>query len=126
MKKPNWQIKFRNLPEIPEIKKWIDGQRFTKEQEISFRLLQNQKISEIEENDFKQTFQFYENLDLGLQKLDYASFSESDFENFKNYINYAFNYTPLLSNKLTVFHTYRLVVNEWVSGVNERIAHTKY
>jgi hypothetical protein len=126
MKKPNWQIKFRDLPEIPEIKKWIDGQRFTKEQEISFKLLQNQEISETEGNDFKQTFQFYESLNLGLQKLDYASFNESDFENFKNYINYAFNYTPLLSNKLTVYHTYRLVVNEWVSGINERISHTKY
>ena len=126
MKKPNWQIKFKDLPEIPEIKKWINGQRFTKEQEISFKLLQNQSITEKEDKDFKGTFSFYASLDTGLQKLDYFSFTETDFDNFKNYIDYAFNYTPFISNKLTVYHTYRLIVNEWVTQKNERITNTKY
>lgn len=126
MKKPNWQIKFKDLPEIPEIKKWIDGQRFTKEQEISYKLRQNQSTTENEEKHFKETFNFYRNLDLGLQKIDYSSFTEIDFKNFENYIDYAFNYTPLLSNKLTVYHTYRLIVNEWVTKKNERITDTKY
>ncbi|ASE61586.1 MULTISPECIES: hypothetical protein [Chryseobacterium] len=121
MIKPNWQLKFRDLPEIPPLKRWIDGAHYTKEQNISFRLLQHQEISNDERNDFISLFKFYEDLDIALQKLDYSSFDANEFDNFKSYIDYAFNYIPLMSNKLSVIHTYRLVVNEWVSKKNERL-----
>lgn len=126
MIRPNWQLTFRDLPKIPPVKRWISDSHNTKEQSISFKLLNNQKISQTEEKEFIETFDFYEELDAKLQKLDYTSFTEDDFENFKNYIIYAFNYIPLLSNKLTVYHTYRLVVNEWVSEKNERLENVKY
>lgn len=126
MSRPDWQLNFKILPEIPALKRWQDDFRFTQEQSISFKLLNNQKINSNEENEFKKVFEFYEKLDEKLQELDYSSFTSADFENFKNYINYAFNYVPLLSNKLTVLHTYRLVVNEWVSQKNERLKNVKY
>lgn len=126
MIKPNWQLNFRDLPVIPNLKRWNNKTHFTIEQTISFKLLQNKKITDIEEKEFVTLFRFYEDLDERLQNLDYSSFTQRDFENFRNYINYAFNYIPLLSNKLTIFHTYRLVVNEWVSKENKRLGNIKH
>lgn len=126
MSRPDWQLNFRDLPEIPLLKRWNSGMHITQEQSISYKLLHNQKITEAEEIEFRKVFKFYEELDFKLQKLDYSSFTADDFENFKNYINYAFNYIPLLSNKLAVYHTYRLVVNEWVTKKNQRLNNIKY
>ena len=126
MKKPNWQIKFRDLPEIPLFKKWSDGNKMTVEQSISFKLLNRQPISKKEEDIFNGLTSFYSKLNNRLLTLDYKSFSKNDFENFKDYIFYAFNYIALISNDLTIFQTYRLVVNEWVTGKNEPITDTTY
>jgi hypothetical protein len=126
MSKTNWQLNFRNLPTIPILKRWNQVTHITEEQRISLKLLHNQKISEAEKKEFIKVFKFYEELDIKLQNLDYSSFINDDFENFKNYITYAFNYIPLLSNNLTVFQTYRLVVNEWISKKNERLDNIKY
>ncbi|NNT73247.1 RES domain-containing protein [Flavobacterium sp. IMCC34852] len=126
MSTPNWQLSFRDLPEIPLLKRWSSDNHITPEQSISYRILNNQKITEAEEKEFIKVFKFYEELDLKLQKLDYSSFTLDDFENFKNYISYAFNYVPLISNKLTVYRTYRLVVNEWVTKKNQRLDNVKY
>ena len=40
MKKPNWQIKFRDLPEIPIQKRWEKGFNHTLEQRLSQKLIQ--------------------------------------------------------------------------------------
>ena len=126
MIRPNWQLKFRDLPEIPPLKRWRDGVHFTQEQNISFKIFQHQEISSSEQSDFISLFKFYEDLDAALQELDYSSFDSSEFEIFKNYIDYAFNYIPLLANKLSVIHTYRLVVNESVSKKNERLTNISF
>lgn len=118
---PNWQTNFRDLPEIPEPKKWVKGSYTTPEQDISFKLLNKQPITQEEEKIFIALTSYYNELDEKLKTLNYQTFSEEDFENFKNYIFYAFNYLALVSNKLTVFQTYRLIVNEWVTGKNEPI-----
>ena len=49
-----------------------------------------------------------------------------DFKDFKNYIFYAFNYQPLIAKDLTIYSTYRLVVNEHVSKKNESIADIRF
>jgi hypothetical protein len=123
---PNWQSTFRDLPEIPEHKKWEKGVRATKEQAISTKLMNRIPITDEEEMAFKELSNFYEELDKKLTILDYQSFTEVDFENFKNYILYAFNYLALVSNNLTVLQTYRLVVNESVTGKNESITDVVY
>jgi len=126
MERPNWQTNFKDLPSIPEHKRWLDDQHYTKEQEISYKLLRHQQITKEEEQIFIQLKEFYQELDDKLDSLDYDSFDSTDIENFKNYIFYAFNYQPLISNKITLFKTYRLVVNEWVINKNERITDIKY
>lgn len=123
---PNWQTTFRNLPEIPEHKKWVKGSYTTIEQDISFKLLHKKPITSEEEKIFIGLTSFYEELDKELKLLDYESFTSTDFENFKNYIFYAFNYMPLITNDLTVFSTYRLVVNEFVTKKNESITRIEF
>lgn len=123
---PNWQIKFRDLPEIPQHKKWRKNSYSTLEQDISNKLQNRQPITEEEERIFLELTTFYNELDKKLIALDYQSFSTDDFENFKNYIFYAFNYNIVIANELTVFKTYRLVVNEWVSGKNESLTNVSF
>jgi len=126
MNSPNWQTNFRDLPTIPEHKRWTGKSNMTVEQIISFKLLNRQTITNEEENIFKSLTTFYSELNEKLKTLDYTSFTEEDFENFKNYIFYAFNYVALITNNLTIFSTYRLVVNEWVTKNNEPITNVKY
>lgn len=119
--KPNWQTNFRGLPTIPESKKWRKDSHSTLEQDIAFKLMDGKPISENEEKLFVELASFYQLLDEKLRELDYKTFTPEDFENFKNYIFYAFNYVALLTNDLTIVQTYRLVVNEYVTGKNEQI-----
>jgi len=123
---PNWQTNFRDLPTIPEHKRWTGNGNLTVEQIISFKLLSKQTITNEEEAIFKSLATFYSELNNKLKTLDYASFVDNDFDNFKNYIFYAFNYIALIANNLTIFQTYRLVVNEWVTNKNEPITNINY
>lgn len=123
---PNWQINFQNLPEIPDPKKWVKDSYTTIEQDISFKLLHKKPITPDEEKIFIELTSFYKELDTKLKILDYEFFTCDDFENFKNYIFYAFNYMPLITNDLTVFSTYRLVVNESVTEKNVSITNIEF
>jgi RES domain len=118
---PKWQINFRDLPDIPAPKKWIKGSYTTIEQDISFKLLHRQPITLEEGKIFEELTTFYSELDNKLIELNYKSFTAEEFENFKNYIFYAFNYTAYMTNKLGVSQTYRLIVNESVKGTNESV-----
>lgn len=124
--KPNWQANFKELPSIPESKKWRNDSYTTLEQDISFKLLNRQPISEQEEKFFSELASFYQELDERLRELNYSDFTPKDFENFKNYIFYAFNYVALVTNDLTVSQTYRLVVNEWVTHKNDTITNIDF
>ncbi|WP_367769184.1 hypothetical protein AB3G33_10695 [Flavobacterium sp. WC2421] len=116
MKKPKWQINFRDLPEIPKSKLWLPGGKETLEHVISKKLFIGKEITK-EENDIMiKLGLFYGILYKSLQELDYTNFTEKDFENFKNYIFYAFNYILLFTNHLTIYKLYRVVINENVSG----------
>jgi len=121
LKIPDWQITFRNLPEIPEHKRWIKGSHTTIEQIIFFKLFRNEAITVEEEKIFRDLNSFYKELDEKLIELDYESFNDNDIKNFRNYILYAFNYTALMFVNLTVLRTYRLVVNESIIKKNESI-----
>lgn len=124
--KPNWQTSFRDLPEIPEHKKWVKGSYTTLEQDISFKLLHRRPITNTDEKIFVELSTYYKELEEKLKTLEYETFNDEDFENFKNYIFYAFNFLPLITNGLTVFSTYRLVVNEHVSKKNESITSIEF
>ncbi|MEO5684379.1 MAG: hypothetical protein ABIQ88_17190 [Chitinophagaceae bacterium] len=126
MNTPNWRDSFRDLPIIPKIKQWKAGSQMTQEQIVSFKLLQKQTITPDEEKSFSEIAAFYAELADKLKKLDYASFSTGELEEFKNYIFYAFNYRIFALNGITIFSTYRLVVNEKVLGKNERITDSKF
>lgn len=127
--RPNWQENFMNLPTIPEPKKWTKGSFYTQEQLISWKLQKGEPISKNEEIVFTELSGYYSQLETELVKLNYSAFTTQDIENFKNYIFYALNYLTLITNELTIFSTYRTVINEDVSGKNEsitNISHLKY
>lgn len=116
MKRPKWQIKFKDLPIIPKSKRWINGDPETMEHRISKKLFAELPITKEEEEIMKELTLFYEILSKSLESVDYTTFTKQDFKNFKNYIFYAFNYTVILTNRLTVFQTFRMVINENVLG----------
>lgn len=116
MKKPNWQSKFRELPEIPNSKKWIAGENGTLEQKITLKLISNQTITAEEESLMLELTDFYKRLYKSLEKLEYNTFTKKDFEKFKNYILYAFNYVIFLTNNLTISQLYRVVINKNIIG----------
>ncbi len=116
MKKPKWQISFRDLPEIPKSKLWLPNGKETVEHIISKKLFLNQEINNDEKEIISELSLFYGILYKTLQDLDYSDFNNKDFENFKNYIFYAFNYILLFKNNLTIYKLYRVVINENVSG----------
>lgn len=116
MKKPKWQIQFRDLPEIPTSKLWLPSGKATLEHSISRKLFLNQEINNQEKEIMAELTMFYGILYKTLQDLDFSNFNNKDFENFKNYIFYAFNYILLFKNNLTIYKLYRVVINENVSG----------
>ncbi|WP_281297876.1 hypothetical protein [Flavobacterium limnophilum] len=124
--KHNWQQTFKDFPEIPPEKRWQENSLMSTEQEIAMKFLNQQHISKKEEETFKEILQFYKVLNEKLQSLDYTSLSDVERELFKGYILYAFNYLPIISNNLTIFTTYRMVINESVLDNNERITNSKY
>ena len=122
----DWQLNFRELPQIPVYKRWDKTGKSTIEQAILNKILNGGRISSIENSVFKDLSKFYIDLDTKLQNLKYKTFSDQDLLLFKNYILYAFNYLALISNDLTIHNTFRLVVNEYVTNNNEPITNIKY
>jgi hypothetical protein len=118
---PNWQLKFKSLPEIPESKQWQNGLNSTIEQTILIKLLQGVLLNESECYILLELTNFYSELDENLKNLNYKEFTTSDITNFKNYILYAFNYIAIITNDFKVLATYRLVVNESVLKKDQRI-----
>ncbi|TCC92418.1 hypothetical protein EZ428_11910 [Pedobacter frigiditerrae] len=117
---------FRELPTVPEAKLYNVKDGTTLEQKISHKLLTGKYVSDEERQIFKGLSCFYKELDAQLALLDYSSFTSQDIKDFKNYTSYAFNYTALLTNELTIYKAYRLVVNENVSGSNQSITESHY
>ena len=117
---------FRDLPEIPLPKRWREDLHTTIEQDISFKLLNGQAITTDEEKVFSDLASFYEAYDVKLNDLNFKTFTEDDLEKFRNYIFYVFNFIGSATNELRVPQTFRLVVNESVSGKNESITNASY
>ena len=69
----------------------------TEEQRISHKLRLGEELSKAETEIFESLSSFYENLDYELAKLDYAPFTIQDIKDFKNYLQYAFNYTVFIT-----------------------------
>ncbi|HZY37294.1 MAG TPA: hypothetical protein VFE53_11630 [Mucilaginibacter sp.] len=70
---------------------------------------------------------FYDDLNTQLAVLDYKSFTAQDIQDFRNYINYAFNAHCLITNQATIAgDLFRLVVNENITGKNESITDVKF
>ncbi len=126
MKKPKWQLKFQGLPIIPEAKKWVNGGSHTLEQAITQKLIAGQPIALSEKQILSNLTIFYDELYDKIPTIEFSTFSQKDFKLFQNYIFYAFNYTILLVNELTVFNTFRAVINSSVVGEKKSLSKKRH
>ena len=123
---PNWQTRFGSFPEIPLTKQWPNDLSTTREQRIVHQLLTEQTATHGERQELKQLSSFYEELRSSLKVMNYVNLGAEEVERFKAYVLYAFNYAALVTNDLTLRSTYRLVLNESVTGKNHRITEARY
>lgn len=110
----NWQDTYPGLPDLPEAKLWEDvggPNAATKEQIITYKLINRQPISSKENNLLIDCISYYKRLKISLQKLNVSKFSEEELNNFFLYIGYAYNFLVLLSNQVELYQTYRIVEN---------------
>lgn len=117
--------RFKNLPELPEPKIY-NNSAHTREQIISQKLFTGQNVTEAERSIFRDLALFYEALNKQLEYLDYRSFSSDEVRDFKNYMLYVFNFTVFVTNELTIYQVYRMIVNKDVTNENVTITDTKY
>jgi len=110
--KPDWQIKFRDFPEIHYSKRWREGRINTKEHEISFKLMSNEKLDVSEIQILAELFAFYNNFGEKIDNFDFSSLKPSDLLNFRNYIIYVFNFFVEIANEVRFTEVYRIVKNE--------------
>lgn len=115
MKKPKWNKEFEGLPDIPEPKLWLPeeiGQLQTHEQRITFKLINGETINGKEINQLVDCINFYKDLKIGLQKLNFEGLGIGrNLEEFKAYIDYAYNYQLLHSNEVEIYRAFRIVRN---------------
>lgn len=113
--------KFKYLPEIPLTKQFLEN-NYTEEQLISFKLLKDIPVKKSELEAFKKLTKFYDQLSSNLTDFKYEFIGE-EFTDFKNYINSAFNYLPILTNEIEIYKLYRLTINQEV-GENKSIVNS--
>ena len=119
-------VSFRDLPEIPEHKRFTGETPFTVEQFISHKLHMKQSIDESEQRIFEELSAFYVELNEKLKTINYSNFTSDDLVAFENYVFYAFNFVALISNDLTINKVFRAVTNDLVLDENQRITNIKY
>lgn len=119
----DWKDKYLDFPVIPDPKKWNDS-GYTDEQFIIQKLIENKEITKEEELKLQKSIEFYKTLNEKLKTFDFKSIE--NLEDFKNYIFYAFNFNAIISNKLTIYRTYRLVENEKILNKDERIRYQNF
>jgi len=121
-KKPvKWRSEFKDFPKVPDSKIWKEDGPFTPEQLAIQKLIYNKELTQLEENELKEAIAFYKNIIAKYQELDFESLSDKEFEEFKEYFNYAFNHLVYVKNDLFANEVVRLVRNESVLGKKERI-----
>ena len=106
--------RFKNLPEIPIHKHWLEDGRTTPEF-LAHQKLGKENLTVADLKVFWDITDFFKELNRLLPSVKYTEFSEQDFINFRNYILFAFNMTGVMWDDLTIYQMYRLVVNEEVN-----------
>ncbi|WP_116786861.1 hypothetical protein [Flavobacterium psychrotrophum] len=122
LKKPHWQINFKDLPTIPLAKRWLKDNSGTQEHIITRKMFEGKPITDNEKNILRELKFFYAMLYHELESFEYQKLTREELLDFKNYISYAFNYIPYLLNKTEVIQLYRVSKNR--NGDN--ITKTKY
>lgn len=110
-----WKEEYPGLPQIPLPKQWLPqkvGEFATSEQIIVSKLISNEEISIDEINLMKECINFYNDLRIRLNNFNYSTINETNINDFIGYIDYAYNFVLLNSNRIELFETYRLVFNE--------------
>lgn len=122
---PKFKENFRDLPPIPEAKKWT-GSNWTPEQDITRRMIQKEDVSDDDLKTLSCAIDFYGHLIPKIRDVKVGELSEKDFEDFVGYFQYAFNHILMVRNDLHVTGFFRLVQNSAVPNAKGKIRYQKY
>jgi len=125
MEHPQYKLTYKDLPEIPFVKRWNDLST-TDEQVITNKLLAKQSINDDEKNKLKECIDFYKNVIPKLKDFDLKALGKSEIQEFLEYYLYIFTYLIAQSNDLYIYRLFRLVDNESILGKPDRIREGKY
>jgi RES domain-containing protein len=126
MDKPFRLLKFRDLPEIPICKRYVEGRMATPEAEIYMKIHRKEVLTNEEEKLVKECIEFYKNVIPLLRKVDFNSLSKDDLQNLKGYFNYIFNYILICQNDMTCYGTRRVVKNKDVLGIERSLPNVSF
>ena len=90
MIEPHWVFKFRDFPEIPSCKRWVEGVQYTLEQQALRKAVDLKVLTRDEEGSLKEANAFYKIVIPLLKSIDFSDFSVDDYKEFKGYFNYVF------------------------------------
>ncbi len=85
MEHPQYKLTYKDLPEIPFVKRWNDLST-TDEQVITNKLLAKQSINDDEKNKLKECIDFYKNVIPKLKDFDLKALGKSEIQEFLEYI----------------------------------------
>ena len=122
---PNWRENFKDLPTIPESKRWTDN-HWTPEQDITRRLIEKESVTDGDLKTLGQAIEFYNELIPKLKSIDIGSLNSSELNELTGYFEYAFNHILMVRNDLHVTSFFRLVKNSSVPTEKGKIRDKKY
>lgn len=120
--------KFRGLPDIP--KEMIFGKKvLTTEQKIFNKLLAKEYVSQQELETYKMVLDFYTDVIPQLEKINFSTFTQDDFRNFRGYLNSVIGFELVSGEKVDCSHSVRIVRNNSVlrgTGITGSIPNAKF
>ena len=107
---PKEQVLHKSLSEIKEEVFKIKNDEMTIEQIILFKLMFNERLSNIETQIFEDALIFYKKTLPQLKKINLSKISDKEVDKLKKYLDIIFNYGIYASNDLHFDFTFRVLI----------------
>ena len=113
---PDWELNFRDFPEIHPAKRFIKSKKYNREWDISLKLMAGEPLNKDEIQILTELLDFYEDYGRKISEFEFTTLSDEEILKFKWYIRYVHNVTVYLSSDISLKEVFRLVINENIIG----------